>query len=349
MPFLSKATGYQLADIATNVILGTSLKEQGIFDLYPPEKERCYVKAPVFSFAKLHGLDAYLSPEMKSTGEVLGLGKTMQEALFKGLTSAGMVVGQHPDGRHGVFVSVDTHDLGEIVSLAKKLDDLHFALYATEETAAAIARLGIDVVTVDGIRESDHAFALLESGCIDYIGYTGALMDATMDDYIALHRRALQLGIPCFTSLDTANALADIIASRYNERNTELVDINHMRTERQSLKFAKMQATGDDYITSRTLTDTSPAPSRCASRSARATAASAATASCSSSTATWPTRKCVSSTATAAPAAWAATPSAAWPSTCTTTASCRATISRSRPAAPCTGCTCTRASARSAS
>ena len=69
-----------------------------------------------------------------------------------------------------------------------------------------------------------------------------------MDEYIALHRRALQLGIPCFTSLDTANALADIIASRYNERNTELVDINHMRTERQSLKFAKMQATGDDYI-----------------------------------------------------------------------------------------------------
>ena len=203
---------------------------------------------PVFSFEKLGDVNAYLGPEMKSTGEVLGLGKTMQEALFKGLTSAGMVVGQHPDGRHGVFVSVDTHDLGEIVSLAKKLDDLHFALYATEETAAAIARLGIDVVTVDGIRESDHAFALLESGCIDYIVYTGALKDATMDDYIALHRRALQLGIPCFTSLDTANALADIIASRYNERNTELVDINHMRTERQSLKFAKMQATGDDYI-----------------------------------------------------------------------------------------------------
>lgn len=103
-------------------------------------------------------------------------------------------------------------------------------------------------MTVDGIRESDHAFALLESGCIDYIVYTGALKDATMDDYIALHRRALQLGIPCFTSLDTANALADIIASRYNERNTELVDINHMRTKRQRLKFSKMQATGDDYI-----------------------------------------------------------------------------------------------------
>ena len=103
-------------------------------------------------------------------------------------------------------------------------------------------------MTVDGIRESDHAFALLESGCIDYIVYTGALKDATTDDYIALHRRALQLGIPCFTSLDTANALADIIASRYNEHNTELVDINHMRTKRQRLKFSKMQATGDDYI-----------------------------------------------------------------------------------------------------
>ena len=86
----------------------------------------------------------------------------------------------------------------------------------------------------------------LPSGCIDYIVYTGALKDATTDDYIALHRRALQLGIPCFTSLDTANALADIIASRYNEHNTELVDINHMRTKRQRLKFSKMQATGDD-------------------------------------------------------------------------------------------------------
>ena len=248
VPYISKVTGVPMVDVAARVMLGAPLKSLGYGTGLHPIPPYYAVKVPVFSFEKLGDVNAYLGPEMKSTGEVLGLGKTMQEALFKGLTSAGMVVGQHPDGRHGVFVSVDTHDLGEIVSLAKKLDDLHFALYATEETAAAIARLGIDVVTVDGIRESDHAFALLESGCIDYIVYTGALKDATMDDYIALHRRALQLGIPCFTSLDTANALADIIASRYNERNTELVDINHMRTERQSLKFAKMQATGDDYI-----------------------------------------------------------------------------------------------------
>ena len=248
VPYISKVTGVPMVDVAARVMLGAPLASLGYGTGLHPIPPYYAVKVPVFSFEKLGDVNAYLGPEMKSTGEVLGLGKTMQEALFKGLTSAGMVVGQHPDGRHGVFVSVDTHDLGEIVSLAKKLDDLHFALYATEETAAAIARLGIDVVTVDGIRESDHAFALLESGCIDYIVYTGALKDATMDDYIALHRRALQLGIPCFTSLDTANALADIIASRYNERNTELVDINHMRTERQSLKFAKMQATGDDYI-----------------------------------------------------------------------------------------------------
>ena len=248
VPYISKVTGVPMVDVAARVMLGAQLKDLGYGTGLHPIPPYCAVKVPVFSFEKLGDVNAYLGPEMKSTGEVLGLGKTMQEALFKGLTSAGMVVGRHPDGRHGVLVSVDTHDLGEIVALAKKLDDLHFALYATEETAAAIARLGIDVVTVDGIRESDHAFALLESGCIDYIVYTGALKDATMDDYIALHRRALQLGIPCFTSLDTANALADIIASRYNERNTELVDINHMRTERQSLKFAKMQATGDDYI-----------------------------------------------------------------------------------------------------
>ena len=248
VPYISKVTGVPMVDIATRVMVGQPLASLGYGTGLYRQPPYVAVKVPVFSFEKLTDTQAGLYRAVKRRGGKEGLGKTMQEALFKGLTSAGMVVGRHPDGRHGVLVSVDTHDLGEIVSLAKKLDDLHFALYATAETAAAIARLGIDVVTVDGIRESEHAFALLESGCIDYIVYTGALKDATTDDYIALHRRALQLGIPCFTSLDTANALADIIASRYNEHNTELVDINHMRTKRQRLKFSKMQATGDDYI-----------------------------------------------------------------------------------------------------
>lgn len=259
-----------------------------------------------------------------------------------------MVVGQHPDGRHGVFVSVDTHDLGEIVSLAKKLDDLHFALYATEETAAAIARLGIDVVTVDGIRESDHAFALLESGA-----------STTSSTPARSRTRPWTITSPAPPRAAARHPVLHL--ARHGQRpgghhRQPLQRAQHRARGHQphahrapEPEVCEMQATATTISTSRTLTDTSPAPSRCASRSARATAASAATASCSSSTATWPTRKCVSSTATAAPAAWRQRHRPAWPSTCTTTASCRATISRSRPAAPCTGCTCTRASARSAS
>ena len=248
VPYISKVTGVPMVDMASRVMLGQPLRSLGYgTGLYkiPPYYT---VKVPVFSFEKLTDVNAYLGPEMKSTGEVLGIGRTVEEALFKGLTSAGMVVNSKASKRHGVLISVDSHDLTEIVTLAKKLDDLSFDIYATKETAQAISNLGIDVVRVAGIKESDHAFDLLESGKIDYIVYTGALMDSTVDDYIALHRRALLLSIPCFTSLDTANALADIIASRYTQQNTELVNINDMRTERQELPFTKMQATGDDYI-----------------------------------------------------------------------------------------------------
>ena len=93
VPFLSKATGYSLADIATEVILGKSLKELGIFSIYPEEKQRWYVKAPVFSFNKIRGLDAYLSPEMKSTGEAIGYDRTLTRALYKALQASGM---KHP-------------------------------------------------------------------------------------------------------------------------------------------------------------------------------------------------------------------------------------------------------------
>ena len=114
---------------------------------------------------------------MKSTGEVLGLGKTLDEALFKGITAAGMTLRRPGAVRDvGVLVSVDTHDQLEIVSLAKKLDDLGFKLYATWETAASIRSLGIDVEQVGDIGESDQAFRLLESGALSFVVYTGALM-----------------------------------------------------------------------------------------------------------------------------------------------------------------------------
>ena len=245
VPYISKVTGVPMVEIASRVMVGESLADAGYgTGLYrtPPYFA---VKVPVFSFEKLTDANSYLGPEMKSTGEVLGIGKTLNEALFKGMTASGRRL-RYPqaDRSVGVYISVDTHDQSEVVSLAKKLDDLHFSLYATEETAQSIRSLGIDVTEVP----YSDSFDLLDSGKISYIVYTGALLDSTVEEYIALSRRALALSIPCFTSLDTAHAAADIIAGRFNEGNTELVDINHMRTEKQCVSFAKLQATGDDYI-----------------------------------------------------------------------------------------------------
>ena len=134
------------------------------------------------------------------------------------------------------------------MSLAKRFYDLGMKLYATSGTAAVISQMGVAVEAVKNATESDDITRLMEDGCISYIVYTGAVKDATMGDYIALHRRAMQLGIPCLTSLDTANALAEIIESRFNIDNTELVDINDMRAWRQKIRFAKMHSCGNDYI-----------------------------------------------------------------------------------------------------
>ena len=149
---------------------------------------------------------------------------------------------------HGVLITVTKQDRYEIVNLAKKLDDLGAKLWATPETAKEIARLGIDVSVVNKLREDNSIMDLVESGKLDYIVYTGESDRKSINDYIKLHNRANQLGIATLTSLDTANALADIIASRYNQENTELVDINNMRKEKGVLKFSKMEGCGDDYI-----------------------------------------------------------------------------------------------------
>ena len=247
IPYISKVTGVPMVDIASRVMVGQRLRDLGYGTGLCQTPPYCAVKVPVFSFEKLTDANSYLSPEMKSTGEVLGVGKDLGEALFKGLVSAGIRLPQ-PGDEIGVLLSVDEYDYYEVLGLARKFSDLGCRLYATSGTAAAIATLGIPVTPVDDLDERDSTRALLESGAIHYIVYTGALRDDTIEDYIELHRRALLLGIACLTSLDTANALADIIASRYTQSNTELVDINHLRDGRQKLRFAKMQSTGNDYI-----------------------------------------------------------------------------------------------------
>jgi carbamoyl-phosphate synthase large subunit len=228
VPYISKVTGVPMVDIASRVMLGGKLKDMGYgTGLYrtPP----CHaVKVPVFSFEKLNDANAILGPEMKSTGEVLGIGKTTAEALFKGLTAAGLIIPSKFDADTGVLLSVAEIDYQEILSIAEQFYDLGIKLYATTGTADTIKRQGIPVQSVSNVTESEEIYSLMEKKKIHYLIYTGAVKDSTMGDFIAIHRRAMQLGIPCLTSLDTAGALIKIIASRYTLANTELVDINKL-------------------------------------------------------------------------------------------------------------------------
>ncbi|MBQ7144945.1 MAG: carbamoyl-phosphate synthase large subunit [Oscillospiraceae bacterium] len=245
VPYISKVTGVPMVDLASQVMLGERLADLGYgTGLYrtPPY---CAVKVPVFSFEKLSDANSILGPEMKSTGEVLGLGRTMAEAMYKGLTAAGFTVPSPLAGGAGVLLSVETGDYQEVIGLARRFHDSGLKLYATTGTAGAIAALGVEVVPV---ADGAEIVRRMERGELRYLIYTGAVKDATMGDYIALHRRAMQLGVPCLTSLDTASALADMIASRYNVGNTELVDINNLRAWRRRIPFTKMQDCGNDYI-----------------------------------------------------------------------------------------------------
>jgi len=246
VPYISKVTGVPMVDLATRVMVGQPLRSLGYGTGLYPQPPYVAVKVPVFSFAKITDANASLSPEMKSTGEVLGLGKNLREALFKGLVSAGYQVEKARRG--GVLISVNRRDQPEVVHIARKLDDMGYKLYGTERTAQEISRLGTDVEVVGKLGRDNRVFELLEAGKIDYIILTGSTEPEYIRDFIHLNHRAVQLGIPCLTSLDTANALTDILASRYKQSNTELVDICHLRTGRQKLPFAKLQTCGNDYV-----------------------------------------------------------------------------------------------------
>ena len=249
VPYISKVTGVPMVDLAASVMTGGKLASLGYGTGLYQAPPYVTVKVPVFSFGKLSDANSYMGPEMKSTGEVLGIGKNIREALFKGMTSAGFRLQNPRDGKEtGIFISVDDHDYGEIIGLSRKVRDLGMTVYATPGTAETIRQLGIPVNVVSGIREQDGMWKLLEEGKIHYIVYTGALYDETLSEYIALHRKALTLGVLCLTSLDTANAMADVIASGYSEKNTEPVDLNAMRREKRTIAFSKMEGSGDDYI-----------------------------------------------------------------------------------------------------
>ena len=209
VPFLSKATGYSLADIATEVILGMSLKELGFFDIYPEEKKRYYVKVPVFSFSKIRGLDAYLSPEMKSTGEAIGYDTRLNRALYKALQASGMNLRNYGT----VFVTVADSDKDEALPLIRRFYDLGFNIEATKGTAEFLKKNGIRTHVRKKISEDPNDIpSAIRQGHIAYLINTRNISsDGDNKDGALIRMCAVENNTTIFTSLDTVKALLDVL------------------------------------------------------------------------------------------------------------------------------------------
>ncbi|MBC8611353.1 carbamoyl-phosphate synthase large subunit [Massiliimalia timonensis] len=223
IPYISKVTGVPMVDIATKIMLGHTLKEMGYESGLVPDADYIAVKVPVFSFEKLHNVDNQLGPEMKSTGEVLGIAKTFEEALLKGLIAAG----QNIKVEGGVLITVRDSDKGEIIPIAEKFADLGFDLYATSGTANKLNNAMIPTNVVSKISENkpNSTMDVLNSGKISYVISTSAKGRSPAKDSVKIRRKAVEHGIACLTALDTANAVADCIAMHEDINDVDLVDI----------------------------------------------------------------------------------------------------------------------------
>ncbi len=209
VPFLSKATGYPLADIATKVILGRTLKEQGITCIYPEEKDWWYVKVPAFSFSKLKGMDAYLSPEMKSTGEAIGYDRKLHRAMYKAMIASGIRVQNYGT----VIVTLADEDKEEAVPLIRRFYDMGFNIEATSLTADTLKKHGIRTKTLGKPSEgSTEILDAIRAGYVSYVINTRAILSGVhYEDGIAIRSAAAQNNITMFTSLDTVRVLLDVL------------------------------------------------------------------------------------------------------------------------------------------
>ena len=209
VPFLSKATGYPLADIATLVALGHSLTDQGIIELYPDEKKRYYAKAPAFSFAKLRGLDAYLSPEMKSTGEAIGYDRSLTRALYKALQASGMNLQNYGT----VFATISDEDKEEALPLLRRFYQLGFNIAATKGTADFLKAHGIK--TQVKAKVDDGSTDILDAIRSGYVTYVINTMDVRCEDVHSgssqIRRCAVENGVTMLTALDTVRVLLDVL------------------------------------------------------------------------------------------------------------------------------------------
>ena len=281
VPYLSKVSGVPMIDLATRAMLGEKVRDLGYGTGLFRKPDYFAVKVPVFSFEKLMDVDTHLGPEMKSTGEVLGIASTREEALYKGMVAAGwkMIKPEGGEGlphapasfrkltlatgasatpsprgdapktpqssprvceanstvseserttHPGVLFSVRQSDLPELPALARKFYDLGFTLYATTGNAATIERSGMEVTHVAKVHEdyNNNVMTLLESGKVAYVISTSAKGRDPVAESVKLRRLAVERDIDCLTALDTANVLADCLASDYTLDNLSLVDIN---------------------------------------------------------------------------------------------------------------------------
>ncbi len=234
VPYLSKVSGVPMIELATRAMLGEKIRDMGFGTGLYKKPEYFAAKVPVFSFEKLPDVDIHLGPEMKSTGEVLGIAKTREEAIFKGLAAAGWKMKRPKDfnslGKDapGILFSVRASDLPELPALAKKFYDLGFNLYATSGNADTIERSGMSVKRTAKVHENyfDNVMTLLESSKISYVVSTSAKGRSPLAESVKLRRLAVERDIDCFTAVDTANVFADSLASKNSLASASLVNIN---------------------------------------------------------------------------------------------------------------------------
>ena len=212
IPFISKLTGVPVAKLATRLMLGETLRSQGYSGGLWPEQDLVGIKAPVFSMAKLVGVDWHLGPEMKSTGEVMGVDKDFKNALTKTLLAANL---NFKPGS-GVLLSIADHHKSEAVSLIRNLTDSGCLLYATEGTAAMISAMGLPVnMTTKKLSEGHpNVVDVIEDGSVSAVVNTISGSPDVMRDGFYIRRAAVEKHIPCFTSMDTARAAAESLPSQ---------------------------------------------------------------------------------------------------------------------------------------
>ena len=223
VPYISKVTGVPMVDLATRCMFGEKLKDMGCGTGLHPESDHYAVKVPVFSFQKLRDLDTQLGPEMKSTGEVLGVAKTFREALLKGLTGAGFQMKK----KGAVLISVRDSDKQEAIRIGERFEALGFDIYATSGTANVLNRHMVATNSIRNVDEpSPNIIDLIESGKIDYVIATSVKGRHPELGSVHIRRTAVERAIPCLTSMDTVSALLRCLEGDIKIENCEMIDIN---------------------------------------------------------------------------------------------------------------------------